>query len=140
MNKPSLRLRRRDLNEKKLAQRKAARKLRQRQAAQGLKNPATATISNGKSEWSTVEQEQQARQQSVEEVLKVYRSVLPTLLKRFEKIRDPRNPRTVKHKATVLMLYGILTFVFQMSSRREANRQMTMPMFLENLRLLFPEL
>jgi hypothetical protein len=72
--------------------------------------------------------------------LKVYRCVLPTLLKRFDKIRDPRNPKTVKHKATVLMLYGILMFVFQMSSRREANRQMTMPMFLENLRLMFPEL
>lgn len=140
MNKPSLRLRRQDLNEKKLAQRKAVRKLRQRQAAQGLKNPSTATISNGKSAWTTVEQEKQARQEAVEEVLKVYRCVLPTLLKRFEKIRDPRNPKTVKHKATVLMLFGILTFVFQMSSRREANRQMTMPMFLENLRLMFPEL
>ena len=140
MNKPSLRLRRQDLNEKKLAQRKAARKLRQRQAAQGLKNPSTATISNGKSAWTTVEQEKQARQEAVEEVLKVYRCVLPTLLKRFEKIRDPRNPKTVKHKATVLMLYGILMFVFQMASRREANRRMTMPMFLENLRLMFPEL
>ena len=72
--------------------------------------------------------------------MKVYRCVLPTLLKRFKKIRDPRNSKTIKHKATVLMLYGILMFVFQMSSRREANRQMTMPMFLENLRLVFPEL
>ena len=38
------------------------------------------------------------------------------------------------------MIYGILTFVFQMSSRREANREMTRPMFMENLKLLFPEL
>lgn len=38
------------------------------------------------------------------------------------------------------MLYGILTFVFQMESRREANREMTMPQFQENLKLLFPEL
>ncbi len=105
-----------------------------------MTNPSTATASNSKSEWTTVEQEKKARQEAVEEVLKVYRSVLPTLLRRFEKIRDPRNPKTVKHKATVLMLYGILTFVFQMSSRREANRQMTMPTFLENLRLMFPEL
>lgn len=140
MSKPNSRLRRKELNEKKLAQRRAAKKLRQRQAAQGLTNPPTGTISNCKSELTTVEQEKQARQEAVEEVLKVYRCVLPTLLKRFEKIRDPRNPKTVKHKATVLMLYGILTFVFQMSSRREANRQMTMPMFLENLRLMFPEL
>ncbi len=38
------------------------------------------------------------------------------------------------------MLYGILTFVYQMSSRREANRTMTTPQFVENLQLLFPEL
>lgn len=140
MNKPSLRLRRQELNEKKLAQRRAAKKLRQRRAAEGLKNPATTTLSNGKSELTTVEQEKQVRQEAVEELLKVYRCVLPTLLKRFGKIKDPRNPKTVKHKVTVLMLYGILMFVFQMSSRREANRQMTMPMFLQNLRLMFPEL
>jgi len=38
------------------------------------------------------------------------------------------------------MIYGILIFVFQMASRREANREMTRPMFMENLKLLFPEL
>jgi DDE_Tnp_1-associated len=92
------------------------------------------------SEWKTVDEERQARQEVVQDVLKVYRYLLPTLLKRLGKIRDPRNPKTVKHKSTVLMLYGILAFVFQMSSRREANRQMTMPMFRENLRLMFPEL
>lgn len=87
-----------------------------------------------------MDEERQARQEAVEEQLKVYRSLLPTLLKRLEKIRDPRNPKTIKHKATVLMLYGILMFAFQMASRREANRQMTKPMFRENLRLMFPEL
>ncbi len=76
----------------------------------------------------------------MEEQLKVYRSIFPTLLKRLRKIRDPRNPKTIRHQSTVLMLYGILTFVFQMASRREANRQMSLPMFQQNLRLLFPEL
>ncbi len=38
------------------------------------------------------------------------------------------------------MIYGVLIFVLQMSSRREANRELTRPMFKENLRLLFPEL
>ena len=38
MNKPSLRLRRQDLNEKKLAQRRAAKKLRERRAAQGFEH------------------------------------------------------------------------------------------------------
>jgi len=140
MSKPSRRLRREELKKQKIARRQAAKKLRQGQAAQGLKSPPTATISNSKSEWTTVEQEKQARQEAVEEQIKVYRSVLPTLLRRFEKIQDPRNPKTIKHKSTVLMLHGILAFVFQMASRREANRQMSMPMFQQNLRLLFPEL
>lgn len=38
------------------------------------------------------------------------------------------------------MLYGILMFAYQMSSRREANRVMTTPQFVKNLQLLFPEL
>ena len=84
--------------------------------------------------------EQQARQAAVEEQLRVYRSVLPTLLRRLGKIHDPRNPKTLRHKLTVLMLYGILTFVFHLTSRREANRRMSLPMFQQNLRLLFPEL
>lgn len=70
----------------------------------------------------------------------MYRTQLPVLLKKLARIPDPRNPKKSKHKLTVLMLYGILTFVYQMSSRREANRIMTTPQFVENLQLLFPEL
>jgi DDE_Tnp_1-associated len=76
----------------------------------------------------------------VEEQLQAYRSALPTLLKRLGRIRDPRNPKTIQHQSTVLLLYGILMFAFQMASRREANRRMTMPQFQKNLQLLFPEL
>ena len=46
----------------------------------------------------------------------------------------------IRHKLTVLLLYGILMFVYQMASRREANREMSLPQFWENLQLLFPEL
>lgn len=140
MNTPSRAERRRGLREHKAAVRRAQRELRERQKAEGLKAVASTTILNGKSEWTTVEEEKQARQEAVEEQLRVFRHVLPTLLKQFGKIRDPRNPKTSKHKLTVLMLYGVVAFVFQMTSRREANREMTMPQFQENLRLLFPEL
>ena len=53
---------------------------------------------------------------------------------------DPRNPKKIKHSLTLLMLYGLLMFVFQLSSRREANSKMTNPQFKKNLSLLFPEL
>lgn len=141
MEQPSRQQRRREeLKRKKQARREAARALRQRQVAQGLEPLRKATIGNGKSEWQTTEEEQQARQETTEEQLRVYRSLLPRLLKRLAKIPDPRNPLLIRHKLTVLLLYGILLFVYQMSSRREANREMSLPQFWANLRLLFPEL
>src|SRR5216683_331156 len=141
MNQPSRPERRREeLKRKKQARREAARALRRRQAAEDLLPVPKATIENGKSAWKTMEEEKQARQEAAEEQLRVYRSVLPRLLKRLAKIPDPRNPLLIRHKLTVLLLYGILLFVFQMASRREANRQMTLPQFQENLRQLFPEL
>ena len=39
-----------------------------------------------------------------------------------------------------ITLTGLLSFVFQMGSRREANRQLSRPAFLETLKELFPEL
>jgi hypothetical protein len=141
MEQPSRQERRREeLKRSKQARREARRGLRQRQATQGLEPLPSATIGNGKSEWETVEEEKQARQETTEEQLRVYRSVLPRLLKRLAKIPDPRNPLLIRHKLTVLLLYGILMFVYQMASRREANREMSLPQFWENLRLLFPEL
>ena len=132
--------RREERRQERQNRRRAAKELRKRQAAEGLEIAPMGTIGNGTSPWKTVAEEQQARQEAVEEQIQAYRSALPTLLKRLGKIRDPRNPKTIRHKSTVLLLYGILLFVFQMASRREANRQMTLPQFQENLRRLFPEL
>ncbi len=72
--------------------------------------------------------------------MRILKAQLPSLLNRLNKIPDPRHPKKIKHNLTLLMLYGLLMFVFQLSSRRQANRQMTHPQFKENLRLLFPEL
>jgi hypothetical protein len=72
--------------------------------------------------------------------MRIIKAQLPQLLKRLTKIDDPRNPKKVKHSITLLMLYGLLMFVFQIASRRQVNAQMTQPKFKENLRLIFPEL
>ncbi len=124
---------------RRAAHRRAVRALRQRQTAQGLAPRATTTIANGTSAWATVADERQARQEAIDEHVHVYRAILPDILAQLAHIRDPRHPTTVRHTTTTLLLYGMLAFVFQMASRREANRQMTMPMFREQLRLLFPE-
>jgi len=114
--------------------------LRERQRAAGLIPRVGPAMPNSTSSYTTVEEEMAAREQALTEQLKVIRSQLHILLRRLAKIEDPRNPKKVKHKMTVLLVYGILVFVYQMTSRRDANRTMTSPVFMKNLHELFPEL
>jgi hypothetical protein len=116
------------------------RELRQRQKACGMPPRPHATIANHLSQYQDEEEERLARNETVLEQTKILRAQLPTLLRRLTAIKDPRNPKNCKHKLTVLMLYGVLSFVFQMASRREANREMTRPTFVANLKALFPDL
>lgn len=104
------------------------------------RKPLTSTLPNRKSSFKTVDEEKLAHQQDAEEVLRVHGQLLPNLLHKLSRIPDPRNPRKLKHRTTMLMLYGILMFVLHMTSRRETNREMTTPQLLENLKAVFPEL
>ena len=140
MSQPSRRPGREEIKDQKKARKKAQRELRQRQQAEGFILPPSPSQPNRTSPYKDVEEERAARTDAVEEQVKVFRAMLPILLKRLSKITDPRNPKKNKHKLTVLLIYGILCFAFQMSSRREANREMTRPMFEDNLRALFPDL
>ena len=140
MSKPSRRPNREEIKRQRKEARNADKQLRQRMKEKGLVAPAGFSVSNRKSQYKTVEEETQARQEAVTEEAKVLKANLPVLLKRLSKIPDPRNPKKIKHQLTVLMLYGILVFVYQMASRRQANDKMTNPIIIENLKLLFPEL
>jgi hypothetical protein len=140
MSKPSRRPNREEIKRQRKEARHAEKQLRQRMKKMGLVAPADFSVSNRKSRYETVAEETQARQEAVTEEAKVIKTNLPVLLKRLSKIPDPRNPKKIKHKLTVLMLYGILVFVYQMASRRQANDKMTHPIITENLKLLFPEL
>ena len=88
----------------------------------------------------SIEEEGAARTETVTGLILLMRRMLPVLLKRLGKSPDPRDPKKLKHRLTVLMLYGILVFVFQYGSRRAANAEITRPMFEHNLRVLFPQL
>lgn len=140
MRKMSRRPGREEIKELRTQRKRAAKVLREKQQAQGLVVPVKAAMPNHKSTYKNVEEEQEARQFAATEQARSFRAQLPILLKRLSKIEDPRNPKKIRHKHTLLIIYGILMFVFQMSSRREANREMTRPMFMESLKLLFPEL
>lgn len=87
----------------------------------------------------SVEEELEDRQTTIERATFVYNQMLPSFLNKLSRIKDPRNPKKVKHKMTVLFLYGILMFVLQVGSRREANRTMNSILF-ENLKPMFPQL
>ena len=136
MSKPSRRPGREEHKERYRAQKRA---LRQRQREQGLIPHVRPSASNSKSEMVTVEEEQAARETTVVEQVVVMRTLLPVLLSSLSEIEDPRQAKKVRHQLSALLLYGILMFVYQMASRREATRKMTQPQFMENLKLLFPE-
>jgi hypothetical protein len=91
-------------------------------------------------EYKEIEEEAAERIGITIEQAKFLRKQLPVLLKRFSKIPDPRNPNKLKHKLTVLMLFGIMCMFYNMASRREANAVMTKPMFVKTLKILYPEL
>ncbi len=126
--------------EQKKARLKAQAGLRRKQSIEGLCGTRRITADNAKSEYATYSEEIDARQEVAKDYLRVLQRGLPGLLIRLSKVEDYRNPKKVKHKVAVILLFGIFWFVFQKSSRREANGELTNPMFLENMRLFFPDL
>src|ERR687891_2513407 len=140
MSKPSHRPTRQARKKHKQKRREAQRQLRAAQARRGVVPPRAASVSNRLCPYSTEAEEQAAREEAVAGQLGVFRKLLPKLLKELSKISDPRQPKKVKHKLTVVLLYGLLSFVLQMASRREANRELSRPAFLATLQALFPEL
>ncbi len=126
--------------QEKKARLKAMSELRTKQAIEGLRGIMHTTADNAKSEYMTHSEEVDARQEMARDYLKVLQSGLPGLLTRLSKVKDYRNPKKTKHKVAVILLFGIFWFVFQKSSRRQANEELTNPIFLENMRFFFPDL
>jgi hypothetical protein len=102
--------------------------------------PRATSVSNRLCPYSTEAEEQVGREDAVAGQLGVFRALLPKLLKDLGQVPDPRQPKKVKHKLTVVLLYGLLNFVLQMTSRREANRELSRTASLATLQQLFPEL
>jgi hypothetical protein len=77
---------------------------------------------NRKCTYSSVADEKEFRSDVVAAQIESWRSMLPQLIKRFSKIPDYRKASSIKHKSTVLMIFGLFAFIFRLSSRREMNR------------------
>ena len=128
------------IEQRKQRNRQARAELRQRQKAAGLESVSAPAMPNRKSDYTTVDEEQAARQNSTIKQHRVIKQLLPPLLIRLSEVGDPRNPKKVEHQLDVLIFMGIMMFVYQIGSRREANRTMSRPMFMKNLQMLFPAL
>lgn len=95
---------------------------------------------NSKRPYQSIEEERAVRQDIISEQVRMWRRTLPTLLQKLSHIPDPRRPKSIKHKMVVLMMFGLLAFVFRLSSRREMNRELTGAAINHNLQKIFPEL
>jgi len=107
---------------------------------QGQRTPRPGRTTNRRSPLKTTGQEREERTVTVVDQVRLIAAQLPLLLKRLSRIPEPRQPAKVKHGLTTLIIYGMLCFVLQISSRREANDVLTLPQLQENLLTLFPEL
>ncbi len=88
----------------------------------------------------TVEEEEAEREEVTVKFIDAIGSQLPTLMKSLAEIEDYRNPKKITHQLTMVLFYGILCFVLQISSRRDANCKLTGPVLRAHLQKLFPEL
>jgi len=56
------------------------------------------------------------------------------------RISEPRNPKRIQHKLVVVLVFEVLWFFTQCTSRREGNRQLTEPKSWTALQAAFPQL
>jgi hypothetical protein len=66
--------------------------------------PRAARVSNRLCPYSTEAEGRAAREEAVASQLGVFRALLPKVLKDLGQIPDPRQPKQVKHKRTVVWL------------------------------------
>jgi hypothetical protein len=102
--------------------------------------PKKAAIPNRLSSAKISDEDMAEREDIMGRSVKVYRKMLPEILEKLSRIKDPRNASYIKHKMAVLFAYGILLVVFQIGSRRQANKEISRGVFLENLQDMFPEI
>jgi hypothetical protein len=95
---------------------------------------------NAKSPLSTVAAEISHYEDIASAQIQVWRALFPSLCKKFAKIKDPRNPKSIKHKITVLLMFGLLQFIFRLPSRRALNGQLTTPAIIARLQSIFPDI
>ena len=98
------------------------------------------TYPNTKSAYVSSAEELAARQTDTEAWFEALYTWLPGWIERFAQLPDPRHPGKIQHKLTVVLVYGVMLFLWQCASRRAGNRELTQPAVWETLQAAFPAL
>ena len=139
MRKQSRRKNREEQKASRRAVKKTQKELRNKNNELSGKIIPRTLANNAKCSTQTIAEELDRREDVVSAQIQPWLAILPLIIRQFSKIPDYRNPKKIKHKGTVLMRYGLLSFVFQYTSRREANRELSQPQFYDMLHSIFPE-
>lgn len=87
----------------------------------------------------TVEEDIKLRQDVVGGQINAWKDILPDVFKKFDKVKDFRRPKSIKHKLAVLLMHALLLFVFKFGARKAIHKELAKPYFHENMKELFPE-
>ena len=68
---------------------------------------------NRKCNAQNIKEQQLSYEEPFAAQIKAWRSMLPTIIKHFVKIKEPREPGKIKHSMESLMLLGLLMFIFR---------------------------
>lgn len=97
-------------------------------------------LPNRVSQLQSVNEELEKRQVTAEKTSFVYYKLLSELIPKLAQIKDYRSQGKIKHQMTTLLIYGVLMAMYHIGSRRNANRELSTPIFFENLKMMFPNL
>ena len=97
-------------------------------------------IPNRKSASLTPQEEEAHRQRMINNAAKVLKVILRLLKPLIKELPDPRDPRYITYSKEELLFCGIILFIHQAKSRRQANLILTEPFMQENLKAVFPGL
>jgi hypothetical protein len=85
------------------------------------------TYSNRKSSYESVAEQMAAEVEALDAWFTGLLVWFGPVMEEFARIPDPRKPERIKHKLVVVLVFGVLLFLTQCTSRREGNRQLTEP-------------
>ena len=97
-------------------------------------------LANIKFSAKTVSEEGDILREPLAAEIAAWNEMLPDLINDFERIKDPRKPKKIKHSITVILIYALLLFLFRLPSRKEINLSLARPKFFENIQTLIPEI